>query len=82
MEKIKVYGTKWCRDTILARKVLEEHGVSYEWIDINQDSDAEQFVKETNHGYRSVPTIVFTDDSILVEPSRDELEGKLTELGL
>ena len=82
MDRIKVYGTQWCRDTILARKVLDERGTSYEWIDINQDPDAERIVKDTNHGNRNVPMIVFTDNSILVEPSREELEEKLTELDL
>jgi len=80
--RIKVYGTKWCRDTILARQVLEQRGVNYEWIDIKHDPEAEIFVKETNQGYRSVPTILFPDKSILVEPSRDELIQKLVLLGL
>ncbi len=82
MERIKVYGTKWCRDTILARKVLDERKIDYEWIDIKQDLEAEKFVKETNQGYRSVPTILFPDKSILVEPSRDELIQKLVLMGL
>jgi len=82
VERIKVYGTKWCKDTILARQVLEQHGVNYEWIDIKHDPVAEKFVKETNQGYRSVPTILFPDKSILVEPSRDELIQKLVLLGL
>jgi mycoredoxin len=32
---------------------------------------------DTNNGMRSVPTIVFTDGSILVEPSKRELAKKL-----
>jgi len=37
----------------------------------------EKFVKETNKGFRSVPTIIFPDGSILVEPSTSMLAKKL-----
>jgi mycoredoxin len=35
-----------------------------------------------NGGYKSVPTIVFPDGSVLVEPSNAALEKKLGEDGL
>jgi hypothetical protein len=35
---------------------------------------------EINHGYQSVPTIIFPDGSILVEPGWDELKGKISKL--
>jgi mycoredoxin len=77
---IKFYGTKWCGDCFFALKTLQSQKVDFEWIDIDKDPSAEQFVKQTNHGYRSVPTIVFDDGSILVEPSRSELLRKLATL--
>lgn len=82
MDKIKMYGTRWCGDTRRARRVLDERQIAYEWIDIDHDSAAEQFVKESNRGNRSVPTIVFPDQSILVEPSNQELQDKLDSLNL
>lgn len=54
--------------------------MDYEWINIDQDKAGETFVKETNQGNRSVPTIVFPDDSILVEPSNQVLLDKLQSL--
>lgn len=78
MEKgIIVYGTRWCGDTRRAKKVFENMDIEYEWIDIDKDKDAEIFVKETNNGFRSVPTILFPDGSILVEPKNADLEDKL-----
>ena len=38
---------------------------------------AEKFVLEVNQGMRSVPTIIFPDGSILVEPSNHEIAEKL-----
>lgn len=77
MEKIKFYGTRWCGDCKRARRILDEHQLDYEWIDIDQDKDGEAFVKTTNKGNRSVPTIIFPDGRILVEPSNQSLIEKL-----
>lgn len=79
---IKVFGTRWCGDTKRALRILDSLNVNYDWIDIDRDKAGEIYVKETNHGNRSVPTIVFPDDSILVEPSNQQLENKLTKIGL
>ncbi|MEJ5200822.1 MAG: glutaredoxin domain-containing protein [Anaerolineales bacterium] len=76
-QKIIVYGTNWCGDSRRARRFLDEHNIAYRWIDIDTDAVARKFVEETNHGFRSVPTIVFPDGSILVEPSNAELARKL-----
>ena len=82
MEKIIVYGTRWCGDTRRALRILDNRGIDYEWINIDKDPQGEKFVKETNQGNRSVPTIVFPDESILVEPSNHTLDEKLDALGL
>jgi len=74
--KIKIYGTNWCGDTRRARRFFDEQQIDYEWIDIDQDRTAADYVKSVNNGYRSVPTIVFPDGTMLVEPSRMELMEK------
>lgn len=76
-EKIKFYGTKWCPTSRRAKKMLEEKGIAFEWINIDEDPAGREFVMEVNNGYRSVPTIVFPDGDILVEPSSNELAKKL-----
>jgi mycoredoxin len=75
--KIKVYGTTWCGNTRAAVLMLNDRNIPYDFIDIDQDAKAEAFVRKINDGYRSVPTIVFPDESILVEPSGQELVRKL-----
>jgi glutaredoxin-like protein len=74
---ITIYGTNWCGDCRRTRRFLDYHKVSYQWIDIDQDKDAEQFVLKTNQGMRSVPTLLFTDGSVLVEPSNTRVAEKL-----
>lgn len=74
---IIMYGTTWCGDCRRARRIFERHNIPYEWVNIDQDCDAEAYVKQVNHGNRSVPTIVFPDGSLLVEPSNAQLLDKL-----
>lgn len=75
--EIIVYGTKWCGDTRRARAMLDKFNVPYQWIDIDTDPEAAHFVEQTNRGFRSVPTIIFPDGSILVEPNASQLAIKL-----
>lgn len=75
--KIKVYGTTWCPDCVRAKQVLAKSAVQYDWIDISNNPEAIAYVEKVNGGNRSVPTIVFPDGSILVEPSNADLGKKL-----
>ena len=75
--KIRVYGTSWCPDTARARGCLNSLKISYSFCDIEKDKEGCAFVEKVNQGRRIVPTIVFPDGSILVEPSISQLEQKL-----
>lgn len=74
---IIMYGTTWCYETRRARAAFEKNNIPYIWIDIDEDMEARRFVESVNNGCRSVPTIVFPDGSMLVEPSVAELNRKL-----
>ncbi len=75
--KVIVYATEWCGDCRRVKRFLMDNHIEYEWINIDKDKQAEQFVKQHNRGYRSVPTLVFEDGTILVEPSNAKLAEKL-----
>jgi mycoredoxin len=74
---IKVYATTWCSDCMMAKHVLDAREIAYEYIDIDLAPEAAELVQRINGGYRSVPTILFPDGRVLVEPSRLELEAAL-----
>ncbi|MBN1400029.1 MAG: FAD-dependent oxidoreductase [Anaerolineae bacterium] len=74
---IIVYGTTWCPDCRRAKHFLGEHRIHYHWIDIEQDDQAMERVRELNQGRRMIPTILFPDNSIMVEPSNAELAKRL-----
>ena len=74
---ITVYGVKWCPDCRRTKAVFEEESVPYVWIDIDENKVGEKFVLATNRGKRSVPTIIFPDGSMLVEPDSGLLRQTL-----
>jgi len=74
---IVVYSTTWCPDCKQVKKFFGEQRIPYVNIDIEENEPALQFVQQVNDGKRVIPTIVFPDGDILVEPSNAQLAAKL-----
>lgn len=77
MSEITIYGTSWCSDCQRSKRFFANHGIDVTFIDLETDAEAEDYVRSLQHGERRVPTILFPDDSILIEPSHQELGRKL-----
>jgi thioredoxin reductase (NADPH) len=75
--QIVFYGAHWCPDCRRAKQFLGEHQIPYQWVDIEQNPEGEKYVIRKNNGKRIIPTIEFSDGSILVEPTNAELAAKL-----
>ncbi|RSM36274.1 NrdH-redoxin [Amycolatopsis balhimycina DSM 5908] len=75
--KLTVYGADWCPDVKRSRALLDREGVEYSYVDVEADADAERRVRELQDGARRIPTIVWEDGTFLVEPSDEELSGRL-----
>jgi len=82
MANIIVYGTEWCGGTRRVKRLLSENDLEFDYIDIDKDKMGEELVKQTNKGYRSVPTIFLPDGTTLTEPSNEKLKTTLVEIGL
>jgi mycoredoxin len=76
-DPITMYSTTWCGDCRRAKRVFAALDVPYVEINIDEDEAAEAFVEQINAGMRSVPTIIFPDGTVLVEPGYAQLEAKL-----
>ena len=74
---ITVYGAPWCPDCRRSKQFLGEQRIPSIWVDIDEDEEARKQVQAVNDGKQIIPTIVFQDGSILVEPSNAELAAKL-----
>ncbi|MBM2827218.1 MAG: mrx1 [Dehalococcoidia bacterium] len=77
--QIVMYGTTWCPDCTRAKRFLDQREIQYKWINVDADQEGLQLVLRINHGKRVVPTILFPDGSVLVEPSNAELAQKLVK---
>ena len=75
---IVMYSTMWCPDCRRAKKFLDKNKVPYIEVDVDKDENGKEFVMKINNGARVVPTIIFPDSSILVEPSTQELKSKFS----
>ena len=76
MDNIQIYGTDWCEDTQQTREHLDVLGIPYDYIDIDEDTKAQEWVEQQNYGRQKTPTIR-VGEQVLVEPSNDELDRAL-----
>ncbi len=76
-EDIRFYGANWCPDCHRAKQFLGEHRIKYQWFDVEQSSEALEYVRKINKGKMIIPTILFKDGSTLVEPDNAQLAEKL-----
>jgi len=74
---IRLYGTDWCSDCKRSKKFLGEQRIRYEYVNIENDTNGQAFVQGVQNGGMTIPTIVFDDGSLLIEPTNAELASKL-----
>lgn len=76
---LTMYGAAWCSDCRRSKKLLDASGVAYEYVDLEARPEAAHIARGIS-GRTSIPVIVFPDGSHMVEPTDDELRGRLTAL--
>lgn len=81
MDKVQIYGADWCGDTRHAREHLDSLGVAYDYVNVEQDEKAADWVKQHNDGKERKPTIK-VGARVLSAPNDQELESALRENGL
>jgi mycoredoxin len=74
--QIVMYTTDYCPDCKRAKAFFEANKIEYLRVRLEDNEEAAKFVEQINNGYRSVPTIIFPDGSILVEPGNEKLQEK------
>jgi len=77
--QIVIYSTEYCSDCMRAKKYFEVNNIPHVRVRLEGNTEATDFVMQVNNGYRSVPTIVFTDGSVLVETDWEELKAKFSD---
>ena len=77
-EKLVIYGHEFCPSARRLRTTLDEKKLPYEWRDVRQgEAHFQKELKELAGGYLSVPTVIFPDGTLMVEPLLSEVLEKI-----
>ncbi len=80
---IVVLGRDTCEDTVRSLALLSRHRIPVTYRKVDEDADADAWIRRLNDGEWRTPTILIGDpdrpDAILREPSDEDL---LVALGL
>ena len=74
---VTVYGSKTCSDTTRALQYLDEHEIAYEYKDVDESPEYNDYIAGLNGGKRVMPTIRL-DNETLINPTVKDL-GKAIE---
>ena len=77
--QIVMYTTEYCSECARAKKFFEANNIPHLRVGLEGNAEATDFVMNINNGYKSVPTIIFPDGSVLVEPEWEELRAKFSK---
>jgi glutaredoxin len=78
MENIKVYGADWCGLTRRTLMHLDRLGVEYDYVDVDYDEAASQWVKDQNNGKEKKPTLDIRG-RVVTAPTNQQLEEALRD---
>jgi len=81
MAELKVYGADWCEHTQRVLSHLDDLGLTYKYINIEDDERAAAWVRHENDGKEKKPT-VDVGGIILLSPSEMALDDALKDAQL
>ena len=83
MPEVKIYTTAWSADCDRAKHFLDDEGIFYEEVDIEQSSQGARLVEQTNNGKRIVPTFEIDGTVFSLKPfDWRKLQAELERLGV
>jgi thioredoxin reductase (NADPH) len=74
---ITVYGAPWCPHCKRVKKFLAAHRVPYLQVDIEEQPEAIERLKELEGGKQVIPLVEFGDGTHEVNPSDETLAGRI-----
>lgn len=77
---IAVYGSKTCPDTVRTIESLETRQIAYEFKDVDDFPEFNDYIAGLNGGKRVMPTIRINNDT-LINPSEQKLLAAVEKAG-
>jgi mycoredoxin len=79
--QVTVYGADWCGDTVRTKRHLDNKGVQYTFVDVDQDKAGEEKVIAFSKGKRRIPLVEIAGEGgqskSMAVPSASELDAAL-----
>ena len=66
--RLVIYGHDFCGQCWTLKSALDRQKVVYEWLDVLAEPQHQDRLRQLARGYLSVPTVVFGDGTVMVEP--------------
>jgi len=76
---VTMYTTQWCGFCKRLKAQLGRVGIELTEVDIERDPAAAEFVMSVNGGNQTVPTLLFSDGSTMVNPSAAQVQARLAK---
>ncbi|HEX2295338.1 MAG TPA: glutaredoxin family protein [Actinomycetota bacterium] len=76
MEPVTIYSTTWCGHCRRLKRQLDEAGIGYREIDIDEHEQYADRIVTATGGYRTVPTLQI-GERLLVNPTVPEVRDAL-----
>ncbi len=74
---IRVAGTLWSPSSHSVKDFLARNRISYQWLDIETNSEARELVETAEPGGHRLPVVFFPDGETLIEPDNRALAEKV-----
>jgi mycoredoxin len=75
--ELVMYTTTWCGYCVRLKHFFERESIAFREVNIEHDRDAARFVGSVNRGSHTVPTLQFSDGSILTNPTPAQVLAKV-----
>ncbi len=76
MPPVTIYSTTWCGHCRRLKRQLDDAGIGYEEIDIDEHEQFADRIVAATGGYRTVPTLQI-GDRLLVNPTVPQVRAAL-----
>jgi mycoredoxin len=74
---VTMFTTTWCGYCKRLKKQMDDAGVSYTEVNIEETPGTADIVGSFNNGNHTVPTVIFPDGSAATNPSLADLQFRL-----
>ena len=74
---VTMFTTSWCGYCVRLKGQLDQAGIPYREVNIEQTPGTAELVARLNDGNQTVPTVIFPDSSSATNPSLAEVRARL-----